>query len=272
MTLEITTEPAALRELAHTVVADDPVGNTVFGAIAFGVGLDDAAAWAARPSGRADLLVARSQPYTAVTFTRGWPVDLVDEVVRALLELDPPPAAVAGPVETVDHVVARLGRPATTRMDERLFRLEELTPPSGVPGRARLAGPPDGPMLVEWYTDFAIEAFGRLPPGFDARRMIEQGVVRSRPWLWLDESGTPQSFAVRHPAVAGAGRIGPVYTPITSRGHGYGSAATAAATQDILDDGATPCLFTDLANPTSNRIYQALGYRPVLDRALVRLD
>jgi predicted GNAT family acetyltransferase len=29
--------------------------------------------------------------------------------------------------------------------------------------------------------------------------------------------------------------------------------------------GDRACLFTDQADPTSNRIYQALGYRPVVD-------
>jgi predicted GNAT family acetyltransferase len=33
-----------------------------------------------------------------------------------------------------------------------------------------------------------------------------------------------------------------------------------------------PCLYTDLANPTSNKIYQALGYRRVLDRTSLRFD
>jgi hypothetical protein len=37
-----------------------------------------------------------------------------------------------------------------------------------------------------------------------------------------------------------------------------------------LDDGATAVvLFTDLANPTSNSLYQRLGYRPVEDRVSV---
>ena len=38
------------------------------------------------------------------------------------------------------------------------------------------------------------------------------------------------------------------------------------AKQAELDKGRRWCfLFTDLANPTSNRIYQAIGYRPVRD-------
>jgi predicted GNAT family acetyltransferase len=61
-----------------------------------------------------------------------------------------------------------------------------------------------------------------------------------------------------------------VYTTPEARGRGYGSAATAAATRDILAAGAVPCLYTDLANATSNKIYQALGYYPVVDRTLVR--
>jgi predicted GNAT family acetyltransferase len=60
--------------------------------------------------------------------------------------------------------------------------------------------------------------------------------------------------------------VGPVYTPSRWRGRGYGSAVTAAATRDVLDDGGLPVLFTDLANQTSNDIYQRLGYYPVEDR------
>jgi predicted GNAT family acetyltransferase len=67
-------------------------------------------------------------------------------------------------------------------------------------------------------------------------------------------------------------RIGPVYTPPEHRGHGFASSVTAAASRDILDAGDIACLYTDLANPTSNRIYQALGYRRVLDRLTVRFD
>jgi len=34
----------------------------------------------------------------------------------------------------------------------------------------------------------------------------------------------------------------------------------------LLDEGRRFCaLFTDLANPTSNRIYHKIGYRPVCD-------
>jgi predicted GNAT family acetyltransferase len=61
-------------------------------------------------------------------------------------------------------------------------------------------------------------------------------------------------------------RIGPVYTPPPERRRGYASACVAAASQLALSAGAERCmLYANLANPTSNSIYQQIGYRPVCD-------
>ena len=61
-------------------------------------------------------------------------------------------------------------------------------------------------------------------------------------------------------------RVGPVYTPPADRGHGFASAVTAAASQGPARRGRRfVFLFTDLSNPTSNKIYQAIGYEPVID-------
>jgi predicted GNAT family acetyltransferase len=77
--------------------------------------------------------------------------------------------------------------------------------------------------------------------------------------------------AGRNRAAAGQARIGPVYTPPELRGRGFGGAATAAVTRAALDDGAEGVvLFTDLANPTSNTLYQRLGYRPISDWTVLR--
>ncbi|MFG2722452.1 GNAT family N-acetyltransferase [Streptomyces sp. NPDC048416] len=61
-------------------------------------------------------------------------------------------------------------------------------------------------------------------------------------------------------------RIGPVYTPPGLRRHGYAAAVTSAATRLAQNRGAAQMvLFTDLSNPTSNALYQRLGYRPLRD-------
>ena len=68
---------------------------------------------------------------------------------------------------------------------------------------------------------------------------------------------------------AGQVRVGPVYTPPGLRGNGYAGAVTCEVSQAARDAGAGQVLlFTDLANPTSNALYQRLGYEPVEDRAV----
>ncbi len=98
---------------------------------------------------------------------------------------------------------------------------------------------------------------------------IDSAVDDRRCWLWRDDTGMPVSMACRRAVIDGSARVGPVYTPPHHRGHGYGSAVTAAATRSILDEGAVPVLFTDLANPTSNKIYQELGYYPIAERMTI---
>jgi len=88
--------------------------------------------------------------------------------------------------------------------------------------------------------------------------------------LW-DVDGRPVSMAMLRVPAFGVSRIGPVFTPRHDRGHGYGSAVTAAAAQLAHRSGtADVVLFADLANPTSNAIYQRIGFEPVADS--VRID
>jgi predicted GNAT family acetyltransferase len=68
-------------------------------------------------------------------------------------------------------------------------------------------------------------------------------------------------------------RVAPVYTPKQLRGRGYAGAVTAAVSQAALDAGAAEVsLFTDLANPTSNALYQRLGYRPLEDQVILEFE
>lgn len=165
-----------------------------------------------------------------------------------------------------------LGRPVTGRMDERLFRLDELIAPRPTLGTSRPVTTDDFDLLNRWYADFMVDTFGRGSSRAVAAMMAERAATRSLCRLWLDEHGVPCSVAEAKPAVRGASRLGPVFTPREHRGKGYGSAVTAAVTVDVLAVGNVPCLYTDLANPTSNKIYQAIGYRPVLDRLTLRFD
>lgn len=68
-------------------------------------------------------------------------------------------------------------------------------------------------------------------------------------------------------------RVGLVYTPAELRRRGYATSCVSRLTQLLLDSGKKYCcLYADLANPASNRIYEKVGYRPVCDGEFWRFD
>src|SRR5215469_3119314 len=174
-----------------------------------------------------------------------------------------PGAALAG--AWPDHT----GQAARTGMRMRLYALGRLLPPDPPPpGGARTASAADAGLLLAWLNAFHDEAGPEGPNA--SERVVRDSLGYGGLVLW-EHGDRPVSLAGRHRAVAGQARIGPVYTPPELRGRGFGGAATAAVTQAALDAGAEgTVLFTDLANPTSNTLYQRLGYRAVGDWAVLR--
>jgi predicted GNAT family acetyltransferase len=160
----------------------------------------------------------------------------------------------------------RTGTVASVSMRQRLYRLDALSPPAAVAGKPRLASPADLPLVVAWFRAFEHESGAA---GGDATELASDRLTRGAVLLW-EVDGVPVSLAGRTPTVAGVSRIGPVYTPPGERRRGYGAAVTAELTRSALSAGASHVvLFTDLANPTSNGVYQRIGYRPVSDRLLL---
>src|SRR5207245_4131635 len=98
----------------------------------------------------------------------------------------------------------------------------------------------------------------------------------SSPWagslLW-ENGGQPVSMAGWGGWTPNGIRVGPVYTPPELRGRGFATTLTAELSRCLLDgrlfeDGRRFCfLYTDLANPTSNAIYERIGYRRVAESA-----
>jgi RimJ/RimL family protein N-acetyltransferase len=262
-TLQTTTDPDEILARINPVLIADPVRNTVFATVRSSLRSAGSGCWCAT-SGEA--LAARSGVSTPITLTEGWGDAAL--LADAIAEL-PHVAGFGGPVDTVDALVALLGREPALRMAERLYRLDRLVRPAGVAGHARPATADDVDLVAGWAEPYTVETFGRRPVDFDARALASRAIGSSRTWLWLDPTGEPVSMAARRNPAAGVSRIGPVYTPPAHRGRGYASAVTARAAFDILDKAAVPVLYTDVNNRTSNKIYQAIGFRPVADRATV---
>ena len=159
------------------------------------------------------------------------------------------------------------GASARLKTAERNFECTRVIPPRAVGGRLRAARRDDRETLAVWLAAFTLEALGETAPLEDARRVADAWLEgRERRMFFWEDGGDPVSMCGVSGETQSGIRIGAVYTPPELRGRGYASACVAAVTQAELDGGRRFCfLFTDLANPTSNKIYQAIGYEPVCD-------
>jgi RimJ/RimL family protein N-acetyltransferase len=159
------------------------------------------------------------------------------------------------------------GSDVRLRRRQRLYRLGELVFPEPVPqGAPRIATGSDRARLVQWFDEFTEQLGG--PHTQDSGAWADHRIAYGGITFWETPDGTPVSMAGVTPQVAGQVRVAPVYTPAELRGRGYAGAATAEVSRAALASGAAEVLlFTDLANPTSNGLYQRIGYRPVADFA-----
>ncbi|MFI2203836.1 GNAT family N-acetyltransferase [Streptomyces sp. NPDC020192] len=195
-----------------------------------------------------------------------------DALAARFTELDHPVPGLSGPLETAEAFAAawqrRTGTAGTVTQLQRLYRLGELTFPEPRPeGRARIAEPVDRELLIRWKLAFDEDTghgVGQDPARWADARIAEGGIT-----LWETPDGTPVSLAGVTPPSAGQVRVAPVYTPPELRGRGYAGAVTVEVSRVAREAGAAEVvLFTDLANPTSNGLYQRIGYRPVADFAV----
>ena len=215
---------------------------------------------AARMTPPFNLLVNRPRSHGALVF-----------LAHELNERGPELPGVVGAIPEVNQFGEEWERLTGVRRQRRtqhgLYAVRVVKVPRGVPGELRLATAVDHDLLVDWMEAFTAEALADAPhqdPDALVRHRLEKksgGLA-----LWVDPE--PVSVAGFGSETPNGVRIGPVYTPPEFRGRGYGSAVTAELSARLLAEGRSYCfLYTDLANPTSNRIYRNIGYELVCESA-----
>ncbi|OQQ13340.1 GNAT family N-acetyltransferase [Streptomyces sp. M41(2017)] len=149
-----------------------------------------------------------------------------------------------------------------------LYRLGTPTPPQPRPdGRGRVAGPEDHEQVVRWCREFCVAVeeqatIAALDAGsWGATRFADKHFT-----FWETMDGTPVSMAGSTPMIGGMVRVDPVSTPARFRGRGYAGAVTVEVSSAASAAGATDVvLFADPRNPTSNALYQRIGYVHLAD-------
>lgn len=197
-------------------------------------------------------------------------------IARAVHERGEEVLDVNGALEPGRACIAELSRltgvPWRVARPTRLHELGQLVPPLTPPGRLRAATPGDLDIVEEWFGRFHEEAdaqAGRAPTlhGRLSRDTLAGRVADGLLHLWEDVEGRVVQLTGCGGPDAGVSRIGPVYTPPEHRRRGYAAAAVAELARRMQEQGARVCLFTDVENPTSNALYERLGFRPVVDQA-----
>jgi predicted GNAT family acetyltransferase len=234
--------------------------------------------WLVREGGEVSAAALRTPPYNLV-LARPRSAPALAALAEAVAGEEIP--GVTG-TEPEVHQFAELwsrqsGVPGRVNMRQGVYSLEHVAPLPEVPGSARVGTDDDYDLALRWWIAFGEEVLHEGGPG---REDADQNVRHklSSPTggflLWEDD-GEPVSLAGWGGPTPNGIRIGPVYTPPELRGRGYATALTAELSQSLLDGrlyegGRKFCfLYTDLANPTSNAIYERIGYRLAAEAAEV---
>ena len=153
------------------------------------------------------------------------------------------------------------------QMAQRIYQLSRVTSETRAAGHLREPDRSDDALLREWRAAFSIDAEG-MDPG-QAREAAALPLPHSRRLLLWEVEGTAVSMAGFSGPTPNGIRVAWVYTPPENRGKGFAGACVAALSEKLLDDGRKFCfLYTDLANPISNHVYQKIGYEAVTDAAV----
>jgi len=282
-------DPAGFLERAGDLLAAEPVTSSVIATIAARMAQAAASGpiaprapycWFAvvtDPAGEIVGVAMRTAPFAPyppylLAMPDGAAAALVDALVDRGEQVGGVNGALPAARVAAERVAERVGAEVAVTMHTRLFELGELVEPRLPRGRLRPAYDDEAPLALEWFHRFHVDADEQAGHAGHADRAegttlddVRERIRWGRIWMWVDDADSPLHLTGANPPAYGVARIGPVFTPKEQRGRGYASAAVAEVSRRLRAEGSRVTLFTDQANPTSNRIYTALGFEPVVD-------
>lgn len=172
---------------------------------------------------------------------------------------------VIGPDEIASLFKDQWGASSEIGMHQGIYQLDEVVPPNYQGGGLCLVGEDNLDQALKMCLGFIHDCFpnqknAEQSANEAARRHIKNKCL----FFWKDSDSKVVSMAANSRETKNGATLSWVYTPKELRGSGYASSIVAALSQKLLDDGKEfTNLFTDLLNPTSNSIYQKVGYKRV---------
>lgn len=157
-------------------------------------------------------------------------------------------------------------------MDQGIYRLDQLA--EGLehsPGTWRYAKPEDVPLVVKWYHQFGEDAGVAPSPDEEVQLKVRMFVDSGEVFLWEDEGKVVSMMKKARPTEHGV-TVSMVFTPRDQRRKGYARTLVYFATEELLKEYDFCVLYTDMLNPTSNKIYKEIGYKKIADSVMLDFD
>lgn len=174
-------------------------------------------------------------------------------------------------VELSGYLSKLRGVAATVEMDQGLYKLEKVKGKIGSKGKLRALTEQEHILVKEWVYQFCKDV--NLPITMDEAGAKADELIRKGRLMGWEIGGEIVSMANATRPTERNITVNFVYTPIKHRKKGFASDCVAALSQMLLDQGyQTTSLYTDLSNPTSNKIYQEIGYEWVADSVVMVLE
>jgi uncharacterized protein len=227
---------------------------------------DDAGCYLATVSDETGVVAAASLGAPGSVLLTAAPESAIALVANDLADRARIPRSLIGPLSQCEAFARtwreRTGMVHVLRFHLRHFELAGAPMVFAAPGGLRLPDTGEHPLIADWQGAF-LDEVGLPDDGARTRnlaRRIERGLVR----VWDD--GGAVAFVGFGEGDKTMARIAPVYTPPRFRGRGYASAMVGELSRELITRGKRAIyLTTDVANPTSNSIYQRIGFCPVAD-------
>ena len=225
--------------------------------------------------GDVPLGMIMTPPYNVIVFGAGELLQpAIEAAVSYVLREGVPVPGVIGEKDVALRFArswqAQTERAFTVQMEQMIYRLDRVNEVPSCPGTFLRAGEEHLDLVTEWMVGFS-EITPHPVERPEARERMERRIGEGQLYLWCD--GEPVSMAWQARPTKSGVVVSGVYTPPEHRRRGYATCCVAALSQQLLDEGYSYCaLYTDLSNPTSNSIYQKIGYRPVCESTMYRFE
>lgn len=190
---------------------------------------------------------------------------LINKLVEFEIEMSSVISLKSWAYRFVEKWQAQTGMEHQLLMDQGLYRLEEVNEAlQQSPGSWRLADAEDCPLIEGWFTIFEEDTGLPTTPLEDVKKRVASFVGEREVFLWEHDGKVVSMMKKSRPTQHGV-TVSLVFTPHEERKKGYARTMVAACSTELLKSYNFCVLYTDLMNPTSNKIYQEIGYKRIAD-------